>query len=155
MHDAHGSAGGSRIRRRFRNKGPMGISPSFGVRNGFMADVERPLPAGEKAKRKGPRIPTSFRIKIGEAWHRVAGDVSAGGLLILYPEQILVDEVAVSIELRDGSGVWNATCEILRCVPRGQRFAHHIRFANLAQVEGLGQAIERALAAGETRLATV
>jgi hypothetical protein len=155
MQDAFASLGGLRNRRFFGKREAWGIPASLGVRQGFMADVERPLPEGVTPQRKARRIPTTLKVLLADTWHRLAGDVSAGGALLLFPTPILEGALPLVIQLQDGGGTWSVEAEILRIERRGRQYAHHLRFAETADVEGLEAAIESALAQGHTRLETV
>lgn len=153
MYNAISGAGGLSTRRSFRKSGSTKISASMGVRNGFVADVERPLPEGLEPNRHARRIPAALRVYIAGEWRRVSGDVSSGGVLVLFP-QMLEGPVHVVIELRDGSGRWQATGDILRVETRGRQYAHHVRFAQPSELNGLDAIIQKHLASGETRLET-
>ena len=148
------AVGGLPIRRRFKKRTGLLCAPSFGVANGFVADIERPLPAGAPVRRRSRRIPSSFHMRVGEDWIRVAGDVSGGGALVLFPQQLGGTDAELVIELADGSNRWRARGEVIGVERRGARYAHHIRFTNTAQLGALDEVIARSLSAGETRLAT-
>jgi hypothetical protein len=155
VHDVFRSSGGLRNRRSFRKSTRWNIPASLGVRLGFMADVERPLPDGALSRRRWPRIPASFRVRLGGKWHRVTGDVSSGGALLLFPKTIQRPRVEIVIQLRNGQGTWIATGEIVRREMRGWRYAHHIRFVSPGPIAGLGATIQQALRTRQTALATV
>lgn len=156
MHDAFSNIGGLKGRRSFDKKKPVArVSASRAARRGLVAEAEAPLPAGVASKRKARRIPTTLQIQVDGVWRRVAADVSAGGALLLLAERLEVPTVTVLIELKDGSGKWEATADILRRERRGDRVAHHTRFAKPSQVAGLSAVIDRCLAEGAERLPTV
>lgn len=155
MYDAISGAGGLRGRRSFKKKAAGKIPASRAVRQGRIAAAEKPLPEGVASKRKARRIPTSLRVQIEGTWRRVAADISAGGALLLLPERLERSSVVVAIELKDGSGKWEVTAEIIRREKRGERYAHHVRFVQPSQVEGLGAAIDRCFAEGAERLPTL
>lgn len=155
MDDIFKGSGGLKHKRALKGKKTEGISASMGVRLGYVADVERPPPEGTPSKRQSKRIPTSVRILRDGQWHRVAGDLSAGGALLLLDGSVDTPELEVVIELADGSGKWHAHAKILRREQRGRRIAHHLRFDNAEEVAGLGEAIQKAIDAGERRLDTL
>lgn len=158
MHDVFtpsSVSGGLPVRRRFKKQPGLLCAPSFGVRNGFVADVERPLPPGVAPQRRAPRIPSSFHLRVGEAWVRVAGDVSAGGALVLFGEKLETPEAELMLELADGSARWRARGQVIGIERRGSRYAHHVRFMSASQLAGLDAEIARTLESGNTRLATV
>lgn len=155
MDDIFKGSGGLKHKRSLKGKKTSGISASMGVRLGYVADVERPPPEGMPSKRQSKRIPTSLRIFRDGAWHRVAGDLSAGGALLLLDGKVETPELEVIIELADGTGRWQTHAKILRRELRGRRIAHHLRFENADDVAGLGEAIEKAIEAGERRLDTL
>lgn len=154
MDDIFRGSGGLKNRRNLKGKKDGSIPSSMGVRLGYVSDVERPPPPGVPSKRRTRRIPTSLRILRGTEWTRVAGDLSGGGALLLLETEIEEPFLEVTIELADGSKKWHTTAQVLRREPRGRRVAHHLRFNEASEVEGLGELIEQAIAAGETRLET-
>lgn len=153
MYNAFQGAGGLTNRRTFRKSGGWKVSASLGVRNGFMAEVERPLPEGLAPNRSARRIPAALRVYLAGEWRRVSGDVSSGGVLVLFP-QMIEGPVHVLIELADGSGRWQAVGDVVRVETRGRQFAHHVRFAQPQALSGLDEIIQKHLASGETRLET-
>lgn len=154
MYDAFNSGGGSKTKRRFgKTSGPI-CSASRGVRYGFIAEEERPLREGEESKRKARRIPASFYVLKSGEWKRVSGDLSSGGALVLSPEKIVGNRVRLLIQMEDGSGSWQVSGEILSFDRRGDRFGHHVRFSNTAEIRGLAEAIEKAFTQGDARLQT-
>lgn len=155
MYDAISGIGGLKGRRTFKKKPVARVSASRAARRGLIAEAEQPVPAGVASKRKARRIPTSLRIEVNGEWRRVAADVSEGGALLLLPERLALGSLRVAIELKDGSGKWEAEAEILRRERRGDRIAHHTRFTQPKQVAGLGAVIDRCLAEGVERLPTV
>jgi|GEM_PF-5317308 len=155
MYDAISGIGGLKGRRSFKDKPVARVSASRAARRGLIAEAEAKVPAGVASKRKARRIPTTLRIQVEGTWRRVAADISAGGALLLLPERLELREVVVAIELKDGSGKWEATAEILRRERRGDRIAHHTRFTKPSEVAGLEAVIERCLSEGAERLPTV
>jgi hypothetical protein len=154
VYDVFGSSAGLGHHRSFRKSTRWNIPASLGVRLGFMADVERPLPEGVQSRRRWRRIPTSFRVRFGDKWRRVTGDVSAGGALLLFPRRIKRLRLEIVIQLRNRPGTWIATGEIVGWEMRGRRYAHHVRFVNPGPIAGLGAAVQHALLAGENALET-
>lgn len=153
--DEYGSSGRFRPKRVFKEKRDQPLTTaSRAVREGYVADVERPPPPGVPSKRASKRIPTTVLVKLGDAWLRTPADISAGGALLLMPNRFEDREVQIRIELADGSGKWEVTGRILRRDARGKRVGHHVQFDSGSQADGLGAAIDRALAAGESRLET-
>jgi hypothetical protein len=155
MDDIFKSGGGLRNRRLFRKATRWNIPASLGVRLGFRADVERPLPDGLESHRRWRRIPAAIRVRVGGAWHRVTGDVSAGGALLLFSERITEPRLEMIIQLREGRGTWIVVGELVRCEMRGWRYAHHVRFVDPAPFVGLDVAIEDTLGAGGSALQTI
>lgn len=155
MDDIFTRGGGLRARRSFRKSTRWNLPASLGVRLGFVADVERPLPDGAESQRRWRRIPAAIRVLVAGEWHRVTGDVSAGGALLLFPRKIAEPHVEMIIQLREGRGTWMVTGEIVRCEPRGWRHAHHVRFTEPAPFFGLDVAIEDTLRAGARTLETI
>jgi hypothetical protein len=154
MYDAFSSGGGSKSKRRFsKTQGPI-CSASRGVRYGFIAEGERSLPNGVESKRASRRIPASFYVLKAGEWKRVSGDLSSGGALVLSDEKLVGNRVRLLIQLEDGSGSWQVSGEILGHDNRGNRFGHHVRFTNTAEVRGLAEAIERCFEQGDARLPT-
>ena len=155
MYDAFdNSGGGFRGRKRsFKKAGPI-CSASRGVRYGFIADLEQPLAPGVETKRKARRIPASFYFQKAGEWVRVSGDISSGGALVLFDEKIVGNQIRLMIELEDNGGRWEISGQILGLDRRGARFGHHVRFTNLTEVRGLGEAIEKSFEKGENRLTT-
>jgi len=154
MDNVFGGGGGFKGRRNLKGRKDSSIPSSMGVRMGYVSDVERPPPPGVPSKRRSKRIPTSVHILRDGAWKRVAGDLSGGGALLLLDSKIEEGQLELTVELADGSRKWHAVAEILRREPRGRRVAHHLRFNDASQVEGLGEVIQAAIDAGETRLDT-
>lgn len=154
MDNVFRGSGGLKNRRNLKGKKETSIPSSMGVRLGYVSDVERPPPEGVPSKRRSRRIPTSVHILRDGSWMRVAGDLSGGGALLLLDSRIEESELEMTIELADGSKKWHALAQVLRREQRGRRIAHHLRFNDASQVEGLGEVIERAILAGETRLET-
>ena len=156
MHDSIGSSGGGfKNRRNFKNGKQPITTASRAVRLGLKADTEKPPPPGVPSKRSSKRIPTSLHAMVDGKWKRIAGDISAGGALLLFPKRIEDREVDLMIELADHSAKWEVKGTILRREDRGTRVAHHIRFLDETQVIGLDAAINAAIAAGEERLDTL
>ncbi|HZA50911.1 MAG TPA: PilZ domain-containing protein [Myxococcaceae bacterium] len=153
MEDIFRSGGGLRNQRSFRGRKSWNIPASLGVRLGFVADLERPLPDGVPSQRRWCRIPAAIRVLVGAEWHRVTGDVSAGGALLLFPHKIAQPRLEMIIQLRDGRGTWIVTGDVVRCQLRGWRYAHHVRFVAPA-LFGLDVAIEDTLRAGGRTLET-
>jgi hypothetical protein len=156
MYDAFSSGSGLKGRRSFK-KGKEGapISASRGVRQGRVADTEKAPVKGVPSRRRARRIPTSLRLKVGEGWRRVAADISAGGALLLLPERLEDATVTLAIELKDGTGKWEAQADVIRRERRGDRIAHHVHFTQPQKLAGLAEAIERCFAEGRERLLTV
>ena len=153
MEDIFTSVGGLRTRRSFRSRSRWNLPASLGVRLGFVADFERPLPEGVPSMRQWRRIPAAIRVLIGGEWHRLTGDVSAGGALLLFPHKIHEPRLEMIIQLRDGRGTWILAGDVVRCELRGWRYAHHVRFIAPALM-GLDLAIEDTLLAGARVLET-
>jgi hypothetical protein len=141
--------------RRSLKSGTTGCSASLAVRMGYRADVERPLPEGQASMRRARRIPTSFYLTIDERTLRVSGDLSTGGALVLWDEQLPTSEVSLTIKLRENEQSFTARGEIVFVEMRGERFAHHIRFVQPRELRDLAPYIARAYEAGETRLHTL
>jgi hypothetical protein len=118
------------------------FSPSYGVRNGYVADVERPTAKNQRAAR---RVPTSFDVFVDGVWRHVAGDVSAGGALFLLPEGARIEKVTIVIKGSDPKHQWKLSGIIRRISRRGERFAHHVQFTDVSQTEGLAELLEVAV----------
>lgn len=155
MDDIFKGLGGLKHRRALKGGKTSGIPASMGVRLGYVADVERAPPEGVPSKRQNKRIPTSVRILRDGEWQRVAGDLSAGGALLLLEGEVDASHLELVVELADGTGKWHTHATVLRLEPRGRRVAHHLRFDNPDEVAGLGEAIQKAIDAGERRLDTL
>jgi hypothetical protein len=144
MYDAFGSSGGSRSQRALKKKDPSAsFSPSYGVRHGFMADEERPVPAGSTNRRGSRRVPMTFEVLLEGDWRRLAGDLSVGGALFLSPVQAQEDRIQLRVRLSGVEREWNAVGFICGVERRGVRFAHHVQFLEADDPTVLAQALER------------
>jgi len=133
-----GSGGWALRRRRFNKSLQIGaFSPSYGVRRGYLADVERPLPADLENLRKARRMPMSFEVCIGGTWRRAAGDVSTGGALVLLP--FAAAETQFQVRVRMGEKEWMGMSQLLSTSERGARYAHHVRFTDPAAWASLAE----------------
>jgi hypothetical protein len=132
MYDAFGN--GARLRylnRRTRKDEVKKFSPSFGVHLGLIPDPNWPpvqFPDNSVAmQRKHRRVACSFSLDIQGKKSAVQGDVSVGGVLFLWPEQLTVTEVIVEIR---GQA---ALARVLSSNQRGAVIAHHAQFVDPAE----------------------
>ncbi len=138
-----GRGGGAlRLKRKLEKDPSQRFSPSYGVRNGFLADVERTREDGNN-QRGAKRVPASFEICFDGTWTRLSGDLSAGGALVLSEKKAESTEVQVRIKL-DGTE-WTLTGEVLNVQRRAQRFAHHVKFTQPEEAKGLEEALAKSI----------
>jgi hypothetical protein len=125
-----GSNGSSAVTRRRLSKDPNFISssPSYGVRQGLIADSERRLPSGIQDLRADRRIPTSLSVRVGGEWQQIAGDVSAQGALLLMPEELASNRVELKVSLSGSEQTWEVVGNVLAAEDRPKRIAYHVRF---------------------------
>lgn len=128
MHDAFSHTTGFTYRRRLRRESSS-FSPSYGVRKGFIADVERPLPPDQKNLRRSPRLRASFDVLLDGERRRVAGDVSAEGAMFLLPHPSASNEVELFLQPPGEAWEIRATGRIIDRQPRATRVAHRVRFS--------------------------
>lgn len=146
MYDVFGNSSGLQAKRRFKKRPALALSSSFGVRNGFVAGAERPLPAGVENLRAARRLPLTFEVGLEGKRLRVAGDLSAGGAMFLLPYAAGSHQVEVFFRVPGEGEERRVQGQLLACYTRGRRFAHHVRFVQV-QADQLAAAIEKAAAA--------
>jgi hypothetical protein len=132
-----------RRKRSFAKQGHGAFTGSYGVRHGFVAAPEQPR-VGAQNLRSFKRVPGSFELRVGGVWRRVAGDVSGGGVLFLFPEPLEGEQVEVRIQPAKASDAFHAIGQIIGRERRGERYAHHVRFLQVNQGE-LVAALEQSI----------
>jgi hypothetical protein len=131
MPDVFSGAGGLGVRRRLSSKSNA-FNPSFGVRKGLLADGDKVAEGAEGNRRKSRRWPLSFEVAVAGRRMRVAGDLSAGGAMVLLPTEVAVPEMTLFVKDPSTGTEHSATGKVVSVRRRGARFAHGVAFGETA-----------------------
>jgi hypothetical protein len=130
---------GTVINRKGHSTASGKFSPSFGVRRGLIKDPNWP-PAqfpehGTAASRRFRRVELSFDVELrGETAH-VHGDVSQGGAMFLLDRRVETRHVDIVVKGKA------ARAEVLSASKKGNAFAHHCRFIDIAEAMPVWEAV--------------
>jgi hypothetical protein len=118
----------------------------YGVRRGLIADIDRPLPAGQQNLRSSTRVRTSFEIILDGNRRRVTGNVSAGGVMFLLAKPLIASSVEVVLPKTARSPEIRAVAHLLACHAQGPRVAHRACFSKQANRAEINRFVDALIA---------
>ena len=130
MHDAFSKSGSGTNARRRVGTGGLRLSPSYGVRKGYIKDPNWPPPQlpgdGSAAQRRYLRVKCGFMIRVpGGGLVPTYGDISSGGAKFTL-------EAAIGSEVEVLAGDVVARATVLQVLKGGGQFVYRVKFDDAA-----------------------